>query len=90
MRDTSSKMASWKWLLTAASATLSAVAVSAASSSDATIYYMDTVPEWQASSAMSLQVSDPDADILPITFTIVPLTAVLGLNQSQETRGVSC
>ncbi|CAK7216905.1 hypothetical protein SBRCBS47491_002982 [Sporothrix bragantina] len=76
-------MASWKWLLTAAALTLPALSVSAA---DATIFSMNTVPDWQASSAMSLQVSDPDADILPVTFTIVPLTAVLGLNQSQESR----
>ncbi|ERT00029.1 RING finger domain protein [Sporothrix schenckii 1099-18] len=80
-------MPSWKWLLTATSATISAVAADINSSSDATIFSMDSVPEWQQSSAMSLQVSDPDADILPISFTVVPLTAVLGLNQSQETRG---
>lgn len=80
-------MASWKWLLmAAASATLSAVSVSA-SSSDAQIFSMDTVPDWAEASAMALQVTAPDIFSLP--FTVVPLTVVLGANQSQQTREVS-
>ncbi|CAK7198932.1 hypothetical protein SEUCBS139899_001600 [Sporothrix eucalyptigena] len=75
-------MASLKWLLTAATFALPAIAAT-----EATIFSMNTVPDWQASSAMSIQVSDPDADILPVTFTVVPLTTILGLNQSQQSRG---
>ncbi|CAK7223712.1 hypothetical protein SCUCBS95973_005272 [Sporothrix curviconia] len=83
MTRSSSTVASLTWLLTAAALTFPALPVSA---SDATIFSMNTVPDWQASSAMSVQVSDPEADILPVTFTVVPLTTIFGLNQSQESR----
>ncbi len=81
-------MASLKWLLVAACTAFSAVSVSAVNTDDVQIFSMPNVQDWQSSSAMVLQVSAPGSDILNVPFTVIPLTDVLGLNQSQQTREV--
>lgn len=78
-------MASWKWITAAAAVTLSAVPVSA--DSTASIFSMTTVPAWQMSSELIFQVSVPSAEIAPQRYSVVPLTAVMGLNQTTQVRG---
>ncbi|OAA66470.1 ring finger domain protein [Niveomyces insectorum RCEF 264] len=64
------------------------VAAQASPSSEAAqIFPVDSVQNWQAEAAMTLQVSVPTADIQPLQFTVVPLTNLLGLNLSEVSRG---
>lgn len=63
--------------------------LSVASADQAGTSPIATVPAQWTSSDLSLQVSGPDgADDLP-NFTVIPLTASAGLNQSDVQRGVS-
>ncbi len=77
------KMASLTWLLASALYAASAVAADTP-----TIFSMEDVPDWQSNFAMSLQITAPGGDVVPLTYTVVPLTASLGLNQSDISRGV--
>ena len=66
-----------------------ACAISLASAGPASVFTMDNVPDWLRSSAMTLQITAPDGFIVPLTYTVAPLTASLGLNQTAVSREVS-
>jgi len=67
-------------------AILSAVSASA---ENATITPMERpLFMWQRDSAMTLEITATDGDALPLQYTVIPLTASLGLNQSELDRGV--
>lgn len=51
-------------------------------------YPMSEVVAWEIDSQMQLSVTS-DGDLLPILYAVIPLTADLGLNESQTDRGVS-
>lgn len=48
---------------------------------------MSEVLDWQIDSQMQLSVTS-DGDLLPILYSVIPLTADLGLNETQTNRGV--
>lgn len=50
-------------------------------------YPMSEVLDWEIESQMQLSLTS-DGDIIPILYTVIPLTADLGLNESQTDRGV--
>lgn len=50
-------------------------------------YTMTEVLDWQRDSEMQLAISATDGDIVPLTYTVIPLTTDLGLNESQTDRG---
>lgn len=50
-------------------------------------YTMTEVLDWQRQSEMQLAISATDGDIVPLTYTVIPLTTDLGLNESQTDRG---
>lgn len=49
---------------------------------------MAEVPEWQVASEMILSVTAVDAGVVPLQYTVAPLTANLGLNQTDAVRNV--
>lgn len=51
-------------------------------------YPMSEVLDWEIDSQMQLSLTS-DGDLLPILYAVIPLTADLGLNESQTNRGVS-
>lgn len=51
-------------------------------------YPMSEVLDWEIDSQMQLSITS-DGDLVPILFTVIPLTADLGLNESQTDRGVN-
>lgn len=61
--------------------------VSVALADLAETYTMTEVLDWQRSSEMQLSISATDGDIMPLTYTVLPLTTDLGLNESQTDRG---
>ena len=81
-------MASWKWATAAAAAALSVAPVSAATSGPS-IYSMDAVPDWQMPYELVFEVSVPGADIVPQRYSVIPLTEIVGLNKTDDVRGVS-
>lgn len=62
--------------------------VSTVSADLAQTYPMSEVLDWEIDSQMQLSVTS-DGDLLPILYAVIPLTADLGLNESQTDRGVS-
>lgn len=50
-------------------------------------YTMMEVYSWQKDSEMQLSISESNGVIVPLTYTVVPLTTNLGLNESQVSRG---
>lgn len=50
---------------------------------------MKDVLDWQRKSEMQLLISASEGDPVPLSYTVIPLTTNLGLNESQLTRGVS-
>lgn len=52
-------------------------------------YTMMEVYSWQKDSEMQLSISESNGVIVPLTYTVIPLTTNLGLNESQVSRGVS-
>lgn len=50
-------------------------------------YTMTEVLDWQKQSEMQLAISATDGDIVPLIYTVIPLTSDLGLNESQTDRG---
>ncbi|KAK3946167.1 hypothetical protein QBC46DRAFT_1483 [Diplogelasinospora grovesii] len=67
---------------------LVASVLSATSAEPATIYSMTKIPDWQQTSIMGLQITAPDGDAVPITYNVFPLTASLGLNETNNRRAV--
>lgn len=61
--------------------------VSVAYADLAETYTMTEVLDWQRDSEMQLGISATDGDIVPLTYTVLPLTSDLGLNESQTDRG---
>ncbi|KAK0704975.1 hypothetical protein B0H67DRAFT_366801 [Lasiosphaeris hirsuta] len=59
---------------------------SMASATDATISWMEDVPEWQQVALMRLQLTAPSGDAVPISYSVFPLTTSLGLNGTATTR----
>ena len=57
-------------------------------SADASIYPMSKVPDWQTKSEMQLAITAQDANPVALTYTVIPLTSSLGLNESEVVRGV--
>lgn len=65
-------------------------AMAALSSADTTlIYTMAGVESWQLQYEMVLDLSVASADIPLMSYSVVPLTAAIGLNQTEVTREVS-
>lgn len=62
--------------------------LSMASAQVATVFSMDSLPDWMRESAMTLQITGPSGVIVPFPYTVVPLTTNVGLNQSEKTREV--
>lgn len=56
-------------------------------SADASIYPMSKVPDWQTKSEMQLAITAQDANPVALTYTVIPLTSSLGLNESEVVRG---
>lgn len=52
-------------------------------------YTMTKVLDWQRDSEMQLLISAQDGNIVPLPYTVIPLTSNLGLNESDVTRGVT-
>jgi hypothetical protein len=50
---------------------------------------MQDVLDWQRKSEMQLLISASEGDPVPLSYTVIPLTTNLGLNESQPARGVS-
>ncbi|KAF3765801.1 hypothetical protein M406DRAFT_68207 [Cryphonectria parasitica EP155] len=50
-------------------------------------YPMSTPLDWEVASEMQLSVSAADEDVVPLIYTVIPLTTDLGLNESQTDRG---
>ncbi|KAJ9141845.1 Ring finger domain protein [Pleurostoma richardsiae] len=69
------------WLLASAFSMVSAdVAM-------ATTYSMAKVLDWQKQSVMQLAITGQDGVSVPLTYSVIPLTASLGLNESDVVRG---
>ena len=62
--------------------------LSVASADTATIYSMSKVPDWQTRSEMQLAITSQDGNPVALTYTVIPLTASLGLGASDVVRGV--
>lgn len=52
-------------------------------------YAMVSVLDSQRASEMELSISASVPDMMPYTYSIIPLETALGLNDSQNTRGVN-
>ena len=63
--------------------------LSMAFAGDATVFEVDTASDQLLASAMTLQLTSSSGVIVPFAYTVVPLTASLGLNQSEVARQVS-
>ncbi|KAL1876913.1 hypothetical protein VTK73DRAFT_8990 [Phialemonium thermophilum] len=50
------------------------------------IFPMDHLTDWMQASAMSLEISSTDGAVPPLKYTVVPLTAKVGLNQTDKAR----
>lgn len=61
--------------------------LSGAFADDADTFSMTNVEVWQRDSEMQLSISANDGDIVPLTYTVIPLTSDIGLNESLTTRG---
>lgn len=46
------------------------------------------VPDWARPNALELQLTSQPRGLSPVKFTVIPLTASLGLNGTGEVRGV--
>lgn len=68
---------------------LAVVNVQCAISDMAGTYTMTEVLDWQRKSEMQLLISASEGDPVPLSYTVIPLTTNLGLNESQLVRGVS-
>lgn len=64
-----------------------AVACVRAQSEMAGTHTMPDVLDWQRNSEMQLLIRASDQDPVPLTYTVIPLTTNLGLNESQPVRG---
>jgi hypothetical protein len=64
-----------------------ATALSAASAD--LIFSMNSLPDWQKTSEMELQLTAVDGAAVPLTYSVVPLTMGVGLNQTERARDVS-
>lgn len=56
---------------------------------DARISWLPEAPSWQLDSLMHLQLTAPETEALHLTYSVHPLTAAAGLNQSEAFRSVS-
>lgn len=61
--------------------------ISVANADLAETYTMTEVLDWQKQSEMQMAISATDGDIVPLIYTVIPLTSDLGLNESQKDRG---
>lgn len=68
---------------------LAVVSVRCAVSEMAGTYTMNEVLDWQRKSEMQMLISASEGDPVPLSYTVIPLTTNLGLNESQLARGVS-
>lgn len=50
---------------------------------------MNEVLDWQRKSEMQMLIYASDGDPVPLSYTVIPLTTNLGLNESELVRGVS-
>jgi hypothetical protein len=50
--------------------------------------YPMSVTDWELESQMQLSITS-EGSVIPIKYTVLPLTSDLGLNESQADRGVS-
>jgi len=78
------KMASLVLLLSLLAIVLSATV----SAEDVTVFSMAHVPDWQMKSIMTLSITAPGGDAVPLQFELYPLTRSMGLNESDRTRKV--
>ncbi|KAK3683572.1 hypothetical protein B0T22DRAFT_252088 [Podospora appendiculata] len=63
-----------------------ALAPAMVSAEKATIRAMSPVPAWQSGQVMSLQITAPDGAAAPVFYSVLPLTANEGLNQTETAR----
>lgn len=77
------------WHRTAALALALANVLSTVCADLAEIFPM-TARAWQVDSEIQMAVSASDGDVVPLLYTVIPLTTDLGLNQTQADRGVIC
>lgn len=68
---------------------LAVASVRCAVSEMAGTYTMTEVLDWQRKSEMQMLISASEGDPVPLSYTVIPLTTNLGLNESQLARGVS-
>lgn len=55
----------------------------------AEMYTTIEVYSWQKASEMQLSILESNGLMVPLTYTVIPLTTSMGLNESQVSRGVS-
>lgn len=67
---------------------LAVASVRCAVSEMAGTYTMTEVLDWQRKSEMQMLISASEGDPVPLSYTVIPLTTNLGLNESQLARGV--
>lgn len=73
-----------RWLLAAAAMS----SLSAVSATNASVRWMQDLPEWQTKALMRLQLNAPSAEALPLTYDVYPLASLLA-NGTQTARNVS-
>ncbi|KAL2290233.1 hypothetical protein FJTKL_00699 [Diaporthe vaccinii] len=69
------------------SLSLAVASVRCAVSEMAGTYTMNEVLDWQRKSEMQMLISASEGDPVPLSYTVIPLTTNLGLNESQLARG---
>ncbi|KXX73428.1 E3 ubiquitin-protein ligase SDIR1 [Madurella mycetomatis] len=75
-------MALLRWLLLASLLS----ALTGAQTEDARISSIPEAPGWQLDSLMHLQLTAPETEALQLTYSVYPLTAPAGLNESEAVR----
>lgn len=70
-------------------ALVGALSVASVAAQTALIAPLPDAPSWQQNSVMSLLMTAPGANIVPLAYNIYPLTAEAGLNQTDVARTVS-
>lgn len=68
---------------------LLALATTLSAASADLLFSMNSLPEWQKTFEMQLQLTAPDGAVVPLTYGVVPLTMGAGLNQTERGRDVS-
>ncbi|OIW27945.1 hypothetical protein CONLIGDRAFT_682953 [Coniochaeta ligniaria NRRL 30616] len=65
---------------------LLALAATFSAASADLLFSMNSLPDWQKTFEMQLQLTAPDGAVVPLTYGVVPLTVGAGLNQTERGR----